>query len=177
MRGGRSRRGAGRALAAVLLLLGCAGDLAAIEGGFRHRRHDYAFSVPGPPWVRVPVEHAVIAYRRPGRATMSLQSRCSGPVAEPGVMARHLRIGLPGYTLRQSGPVGIGGHGGWSQTLDTLDGGVGVRVKMVTAVAGGCTLDWVLVASSGFEDAEADFDAWVASVQLPGDPPLAEGRP
>ena len=174
MRGGRSRRGAARALGAALLLLGCAGELASLEGGFRHRRHGYAIGEPGPPWARVPVEHAVIAFRRPGPATMSLQSRCSGPVAEPAVMARHLRIGLPGYTLRQSGPVGIGGHGGWSQTLDTLEDGVGVRVKTVTVVAGDCTLDWILVASSSFESAEMDFDVWVSSVQLPGDPALAE---
>jgi hypothetical protein len=158
----------------VLLLLGCAGDLAAIEGGFRHRRHGYAFAVPGPPWTRVAVEHAVIAYRRPDPATMSLQSRCSGPVADPSVMARHLRFGLPSYTLRQAGPVGIGGRSGWTQTLDTQDG---VRVKTVTIVDEGCTLDWILVASGRYEDAEADFDAWVASVRMPGEAALAEGNP
>lgn len=170
MRAGKSQRRAVRALAGVLLLLGCAGDLAAIDGGFRHRSHGYAFAAPPAPWERVSVKDAVIAYRRPGPATMSLQSRCGSPVAEPAVMARHLRIGVPDPTLRQAGPVAVGGYSGWTQTFDVGPEGGGVRVKTVTVVENGCAIDWVLVAASGFEEAEPDFDAWVAGVRLPGDP-------
>lgn len=108
---------------------------------------------------------------------MSLQSRCSGPVADPAVMARHLRIGLPDHTLRQAGPIGVAGRSGWTQTLDTRDPSGVVRVKTVTLVVEGCTLDWVLVATRGFEEAERDFDAWIASVRLPGEPALAGGQP
>ena len=43
----------------------------------------------------------------------------------------------------------------------------------VTVVADACTLDWVLVAAGGFEDAEPDFDAWIASFRLPDAPELA----
>ncbi len=175
MYGGTGRRGAGRALGGVLLLIACAGDLVAMDGGFLHRRHGYVIGTPGPPWVPAEVEDAVIAYRRPGPATMSLQSRCKGAVAEPAIMARHLRIGLPPHTLRQAGPLALAGHSAWSQTLDTLDGGVAVRLKTVTLVAGGCTLDWVLVSPRVFEEAEPDFDRWVESVRLPEAPVRAGG--
>ncbi len=172
MKGERSRRPL-RALAGVLLLLACAGDLVAVEGGFRHRRHGYAFREPGVPWRRIDLNEAVIAYRRPGPATMSLQTRSGGPLAEPSVLARHLRIGQPAYTLRQAGPVAIGARQAWTQTLDAGSAGAVVRVKTVTLVVESCTLDWILVAGDAFEDAEPDFDAWVASTQLPGD---LEGR-
>lgn len=176
MFGGTGRRAAGGALAGVLLLLGCAGDLVARDGDLLHRRHGYTIGKPGSPWVQTEVEHAVIAYRRPGPATMSLQSRCKGSVADPAVMARHLRIGLPPYTLRQAGPFDVAGRNGWSQTLDTLQNGEVVRVKTVTLVVEGCTLDWVLVSSRVFEEAEPDFDRWVGSLRLPEEPLRVGGK-
>ena len=163
-------------MAGVLLLTACAGDLVALDGDLLHRRHGYTIGTPAAPWVRTEVEHAVIAYRRPGPATMSLQSRCKGAVADASVMARHLRIGLPPYTLRQAGPVAVAGRSGWSQTLDTLQDREAVRVKTVTLVVEGCTLDWVLVSSRVFEEAEPDFDRWVDSLRLPEEPLRAGGK-
>jgi len=175
---GTSSRLARRVLAGVLALLGCAGgDLAAVDGELRHRRHGYAFDAPGPPWKRVAVEGAVVAYRREGPATMSLQSRCGGPLADPATLARHLRIGLPPYTLRQAGPARVAGRSAWSQVFDTLENGRAVRVKTLTLVEGACILDWVLVTGGGFEEAEPDFDAWVASLRLPGGEPDGGGAP
>lgn len=152
----------------LLLALGCAGDLVAVEGGFRHRRHGYTFGTPGGRWERIDVEGTVIAFRRSGSQTMSLQSRCGQPVADVAVMARQLVIGVSPRALRQAGPVLVDGRDGWTQTFDTLRDGVGVRVKTVTLVVGRCTLDWVLAAagSGDFEGAERAFDAWWATFRI-----------
>ena len=162
-------RALGSALLGLVVATACASDLVAIDGGYRHRRHDYTIGLPdgpGPPWKKVSVEGAVIAYRRRGSETMALQSRCGRPVAAPAVMARHLVIGLDERTLRQAGPVVLEGLDGWVQVFDTRQDGVVVRVKTVTVVAGGCTFDWTLAAAGSFEDAESAFDAWWQTFHL-----------
>jgi hypothetical protein len=148
-----------------LLVLGCAGDLVAVEGGFRHRQHGYAFGTPGGPgnhWERTEVDDALIAFQRPGPQTMIVQSRCGQPVADVAIMARQLLIGVSPRALRQAGPVLVDGRDGWTQTFDTLRDGDGVRVKTVTLVADRCVLDWILSAAGSreFEEAERAFDAW-----------------
>ena len=153
----------------LLLILGCAGDLVAVEGGFRHRRHGYTLSVPersDPPWERVEIEGAAIAFRRPGPQTISVQSSCRRSVTAPAIMSRHLVIGVDGQLLQQAGPAVVDGRNAWTQTFDTPEG---VRIKTVTTVTGDCVIDWILAAQRGpgFEDAERVFDAWWLASRLP----------
>ena len=154
------------------LLLGCAGGALVVDGGrLVHAGHGFSVDVPErPPWKPVSVDHAVAAFRSGRSAHMSLQSGCGRPVAAPRIMARHLVIGLPERTLRQSGPVSVGDWPGWFQVLDTLHGEAAVRVKTVTLVAGRCTFDWILSARSGFEMAEPSFDAWWRSFEFTATP-------
>lgn len=174
--GSRTTPGAsGAASLCTLLFLGCASHLMAVDGVFRNVEHGYSILAPGDPaWRRIDLEGTDLAYRRPGPATMSLQSRCGKPVAEAQIMARHLVIGVRERTVRQAGPVPVSGGTGWTQTFDTLHDGVGVRVKTVTLVGRGCTFDWTLVAAGRFEEAEPSFDAWWGSFRLDGAEPPAE---
>lgn len=157
-------------LGALLIGAGCASSpMSQIEGGYRHRRHDYTIAKPGGPgeaWRLVSVEDAALAFRRPGPESMSLQSRCGRPVAAPVFMARHLVIGLPERTLVAAGPTQVDGRDAWTQTFDTVQGGVSVRVKTVTLVADGCSFDWILATAAAFEPAEQAFDAWWGSFRL-----------
>jgi hypothetical protein len=161
----------GCALPGLLLILGCAGDLVAVDGGFRHRRHGYTLGAPegpGAPWHRVEIDGAVIAFRRPGPLTISVQSSCGRSVTDPAILSRHLVIGVDRQVLQQAGPAVVDGRNGWTQTFDTPEG---VRIKTVTAVAGDCVIDWILAAKRGpdFEDAERAFDAWWSASRLPED--------
>ncbi len=145
---------------------GCASPpLVSEAGGFRHLRHGYRIGAPpesSPPWERVEVKHAALAYRRPGPVWMTLSSRCKIPLTRPDVLARHLRIDIPPHTLREAGPVESHGLAGWQQVFDASDGGAVVRMKTVTLLIGRCALDAVLSArdGAGFESALSDFDAW-----------------
>jgi hypothetical protein len=154
----------------LLLILGCAGDLVAVDGGFRHRRHGYTLSEPegsDPPWKRVEIKGAAIAFRRRGPQTISVQSSCRRSVTDPAILSRHLVIGIEGQQLQQAGPTVVDGRNAWTQTFDTPRG---VRIKTVTVVAGECVIDWILAAQRGpgFEDAERAFDAWWLASRLPG---------
>ena len=165
-----------RALLAVALGAGCAGDLALGEEGYRHRRHGYTVGVPEPAWERVNVAGATLAFHR-GRETMSLQSRCGRPVANPAVMARQLVIGIEDRRLRQAGPVTVDGRDGWTQTFDAGAEGGPVRVKTVTLVAGRCTFDWTLAGSKDFAASERAFDAWWQSFHLDRESVAVGGPP
>ena len=176
MRGATSRTWVGL-LGAVLIGAGCArSPISPIEDGYRHRRHDYNIARPGGPgeaWQRVTLEGAVLAFRRPGPEALSLQSRCGRPVAEPVFMARHLLFGLRERTLVAAGPTQVDGLDAWTQTLDTVQEDVSVRVKTVTLVAADCSFDWILMTAADFEPAEQAFDAWWGSFRL--DPRYKEG--
>ena len=169
MRGATSRAWVGL-LGAVLIGAGCASNpISRTEGGYRHRRHDYTIARPDGPgeaWQRVTADGAVLAFRRPGPESMGLQSRCGRPVAEPVFMARHLLIGLREHALVAAGPTQVDGRKAWTQTFDTLQEGVFLRVKTVTLVAAGCSFDWILMTAGSFEPAEQAFDAWWGSFRL-----------
>ena len=159
----------GCVLLGLVLTLGCAGDLVAVDGGFRHRRHGYTLRVPEgsePPWQRVEIEGAAIAFRRPGPQTISVQSSCGRSLTDPAILSRHLVIGVDRQVLEQAGPTVVDGRNAWTQTFDTPEG---VRIKTVTAVARDCVIDWILAArrGPGFEDAERAFDAWWSAFRLP----------
>jgi hypothetical protein len=176
MRGATSRAWVGL-LGAVLICAGCASSpISKIEGGYRHRRHDYTIARPAGPgevWQRVTLEGAVLAFRRPGPEFLGLQSRCGRPVAAPVFMARHLVIGLPERTLVAAGPTLVDGRDAWTQTFDAVQEGVSVRVKTVTLVATDCSFDWILMTAGPFEPAEQSFDAWWGSFRL--DPRYEKG--
>ena len=86
-------------------------------------------------------------------------------------MARHLLLEIPRYTVRQNGPVEVGGAPGWRQTFDAAEGDAVIRVKTITAVTSRCALDFILSARVGFERAEPSFDAWWGSLVI--DPGVA----
>lgn len=170
MRGATSRAWAGL-LGALLFGAGCASSpMSRIEGGYRNRRHDYTIARPdgpGPAWRRVTLKGGELAFRRPGPDSIALDSRCGRPVAAPVFMARHLVIGLPKQrTLVAAGPTRVDGRDAWTQTFDTVQGGVSVRVKTVTLVAADCSFDWILMSAGSFELAEQAFDAWWGSFRL-----------
>jgi hypothetical protein len=176
MQGATSRAWVGL-LGAVLIGAGCASSpMLRIEGGYRHELHGYAIARPdgaGEAWQRVTAEGAALAFRRPGPESMGLESRCGRPVAEPVFAARDLLIGMRERTLVAAGPTQVDGRDAWTQTLDTVQAGVSVRMKTVTLVAAGCSFDWVLTTPGSFEQAEQSFDAWWGSFRL--DPRYDEG--
>lgn len=147
------------------------------DDGFRHARQGWSISAParadvdavsgapGAGWARVSVPGSLLAYRQRGSGGavwMTLSSRCRVSLAEPRLLARHLRIGIPEHTVRDAAPVSVGGASGWEQRFDAREGGAVVRLKTVTAVVEGCALDWVLSVGGerDFEAAQRDFDAW-----------------
>ncbi len=157
------------AFLALAVALGCAGDMVAIEGGYWNKRRDYRFEAPGgpgPAWGQVRVKGADIAFRRPGPKTLIVQSSCGRPVARPEIMARQLVIGIESRRIVDSEAVQVDGLAAWRQTIESR----GVRVKTVTTVAGDCTVDWMLTLSGPgpHDDAEAAFEAWLASFRLAG---------
>jgi hypothetical protein len=167
-----SRARATWALLAVSALWGCAAaPLVAIDGGFRHAQHGYRIGLPpsaSAPWERVEVEGSDLAYRRPGPIWMTLSSRCHVPISRPQILARHLRLGIPEHTVRQSGAVEANGLSGWQQVFDATPDDTLVRIKTVTFVANDCAFDAVLSArdEAGFEEAEPAFDAWWSTLRL-----------
>ena len=85
---------------------------------------------------------------------------CRRPVAPPSILARHLLIGVPDREQLGSEAVQVGPWAGWSQTFDTLQEGIAIRVKTVTIVAGRCAVDWILTSQWGFDEVEPSFDGW-----------------
>ena len=151
---------------------GCAGPLVQEEaGGWRHRKQGWTIARPdgdGPPWRRIEVDGALLAFERPDHELIALQSRCGRPVASPDVMARHLLIGIKSRELVSSRPVQIDGRSGFLQTFRVGGGPVDVRVQTVTLVLDGCTLDWILAGAADDASSEAAFDAWWQSFRLDG---------
>ena len=142
---------------------GCAGPLVEEAGGWRHREQGWTIARPdgdGAPWRRIEVDGALLAFERPDREFLALQSRCGRPVASPDVMARHLLIGIRDREIVWSRPVEIDGHGGFEQRFRVGGGPVDVRVQTVTLVLDGCTLDWILAGAADDGSSEAAFDAW-----------------
>lgn len=167
--GGAARGGA--ALGPLLALAwACAGPLVAVDGGFRHAQLGYSFRPPAPAWRLVKLEGTDVAYRDAGRATMSLQTTCGEPVAAPAILARHLRIGLAEHELLHAGPVAVDGRAAWEQRIGLeTRAGERVQIKTVTAVARGCSYDWLLAAPGISERVERDFDAWWQGFRLPAE--------
>ena len=150
----------------LLLLPACARDLVAEDGGWRSTQEGYRIGEPGAGWERFDLEGAALAFRHGGSETMSLQARCGRPVASPGIMARHLMIGIPERTLREAHPVSVAGHSGWAQIFDARLEGRTVRVQTVTVVTSGCAYDFLVVTADDSEPAQRVFEAWVDSFSL-----------
>jgi hypothetical protein len=174
MRGGRRvvRRVPDAAALALLGAVACASAPRLEDGWYRDPQLGFAIEQPPGAWRRIGVDGTALALRGNDGETLSLSARCGEPVADPAVLARHLRFGLRGAEVRTNGAVAVDGHPAWMQVFD-VDGEVPVRVKAVTTVVDRCVYDFLLVASHGFERAEPTFDAWWASFRAG---PRAGGR-
>lgn len=154
----------------VLVFAGCLGPIEQTGERFRHRSHGFALRAPqGPagPWERVAVDGATLAFRSPAADTVVAKSRCGRPVARPQLMARHLVFGLPDREVVASQPVTIGALPGWLQVIDTVERGKAVRLKSVTVVSRGCSVDLVLAAERArFDAVEPAFDEWWQSLEF-----------
>jgi hypothetical protein len=161
----------------ALLGLGCAKDFETRQGSagpyLEHREIGYYVAEapvsPSLVWVRTKVPGADLAYRNEEGTAMSLASRCRETRASVAALARQLTIGTERDELLAAGPLEHAGQDGWSQTFDTQENGLSLRIKAITLLAGRCTYDWLLVAPgpAPFERAEPSFDAWMRSFVPP----------
>jgi hypothetical protein len=159
-------------------LMGCAGDLVAVDDGpsamLESRKHGYrianlaaAADPSGSAPSRIDLEGADLAYRDAEGSIYSLGTRCRKTQAPVGVLARHLTIGTSRDALLAAGPVELRGDPGWSQTFDSREGELLLRIKAITLTGGRCVYDWLLVSlgPEAFERAEPRFDDWWRSFE------------
>ena len=160
--------------AGVGFALACASDpLVIANGRLVHRKYGFSFAPPAaasPPWQQVHMADALAAWERPGGARLSVQSECGRHPPGPQVQARSLLIGVEKKELRQSGPVSVGPWPGWSQLVDVGGEKRPLHLKTVTLVAEGCTVDFLLLAGDDFDSAEASFDHWWPTFEMPEQP-------
>jgi len=184
-RGGRAPGSAGPTLLAALAVLaclaGCRPPLMVVDGGqLRQRELGYRIDPPGDPaegrWRRIDVDGADVAWTlesdaeaRASAINISLSSTCRKTAAKAAVLSRQLALGTAQGKRLASEPVTLGPAEGWSQSFETREEGVALRVKTVTLLSGGCVYDWVLVtpASDVFQRIEPGFDAWWRSFEAP----------
>jgi hypothetical protein len=162
---------------AALLGVGCASEFDRREGPggpyLEHKKLGYFISeVPewtAGAWTRTKVPGADLAYRNDEGTAISLASRCRRTRASVGSLARQLTIGTSRERLLAAGPIEHGGDDGWTQTFDTQEDGVSLRIKAITLRAGACVYDWLLVTPgpAPFERAEPSFDRWMQSFVAP----------
>jgi len=173
------------AVVAVALLASAACSGGPVLEGSVYRDAKLGWSIALPPggearWTRIRVEGADLALRGPAGELMSLEVHCGVPLAEPEILARSLRVGIPDAQLRDQREVTVDGRRAWAQTFDARPArrpdpkpaaagaaGAGdapaVRVKTVTRVDTSCVQDFVLAAPGDWTPAEAAFDAWWGS--------------
>jgi hypothetical protein len=187
--GGERRGDAGRNPRAlrrtrvVALALGVAGALHGTacaspvverdDGGYSHARQGWRVDAPGDPWTRAEVEGALLAFRAPGGAWMSLASRCGIAPAQPRVLVRHLAIGLRPRQLVAEREVRVDGRPGWWQTWRTRVGDAERELDALSVVGDGCVYDWVLVAPPGSTSLREGFERWWGTFRLA--PPASPG--
>jgi hypothetical protein len=170
---GHGGRVAAIALAAALAgSMGCAASAPRYDGE-RYLVAEHGFSIAAPPgegasWRRVAVGGAVLAFRGiPGTeaefASMSVLRRCEGAPTQPRLAARQLLIGLSERVILEDRAVEIAGGEGWLQTLEASDDDIRVRLRTVTRLEGGCSVDWVLISPPDQPGLDAAFDAWWSS--------------
>jgi hypothetical protein len=162
--------------------LACAKDVVLQHGLYVDRR--LQLSVEDPTrfldgWQRVDVEGALLAFRGPQGATMSLLRQCGRPAAPLPILARQLLRGTESPSVVRQGPVALAGGEAFVVVAHAGLEGRAADVKTVTRRLGDCTLDWVLVAPQGLAEFEEAFDRWWASLRLGGTTPglRAEGSP
>ena len=119
-------------------------------------------------WRLTSVSGAVLTFRGEAGSTaesasMSLLERCAEAPANPRLAARQLLIGLSDREFRDDRAVEVAGAPGWLQALDASDGAGRARLRTVTRLEAGCSLDWVLVAGTEARGLDPAFDAWWSS--------------
>jgi len=169
------------AVVAVALLASAACSGGPVLEGSVYRDAKLGWSIALPPggearWTRIRVEGADLALRGPAGELLSLEVHCGVPLAEPEILARGLRVGIPEAQLRDQREVTVDGRRAWAQVFDASPGpdsrsaaagqapeAPAVRVKTVTRVDARCVQDFVLAAPGDWAPAEAAFDAWWGS--------------
>lgn len=148
-----------------------------------HRQLGYSIARPpwaaSPGWESIEVEGADLAYGDASGQLISLSSSCPRTRATAATLARHVTIGTERTDLLAAGPFEVAGAEGWSQSFDTVEEGVALRVKAVTVVAGGCVYDWLLVVGdiAAFSSIEPAFDDWIDTFAPPPAPSSDESAP
>ena len=170
----------GGGLGALGLVIACASGpftTSTVDGRTRLTHRDLGYSIAEPPfatgpgWQLAEFASSDLAYRDQHGTATSLASNCPRARASAENLARHVTIGTPRSDRVASGPIEQSGVEGWTQTFDTLQGDVRVRVKAVTLMASGCVYDWLLVSpgEAAFAETEPVFDAWIESFVPPPD--------
>lgn len=176
----------------VALTLGL-GLAACVGGPFQTRatpegpvliHRELGYSIARPPWAAEPgwrsveIEESDLAYGDEHGTLISLSARCRRTRASVAALARHVTIATERTVLHAAGPAAVGDLPAWTQTFDTVRDGVTVHVKAVTALAGTCVFDWLLVATRQpvFDRQEPAFDAWIETFRPPpGTLPATDG--
>lgn len=168
---------AARCLATALAAAACVSPQVPQDGRFRHPEAGYSIAWPGAEWRPAKLPEADLALRDPRGNTLAMIRRCRVPLAEPAVLARHLRIGLGRPEVRAEGPVETPwGDPAWEQVFAARGGEPRIHVKAVTSTQPPCVFDWVLTTVGPPGILEPSFDAWWRSFD-PGPPQAAVATP
>jgi len=151
---------------ALFGIAACAFDRPPKEGRFTHPEGGYSITWPGTDWEPTRIANTDLALRDPRGNTLALIRRCGIPLAEPAVMARHLRFGLEVAELRTEGPIDTPwGDPAWEQRFASRGAGRTIHVKAVTSTRAPCVFDWVLTTVGPAKSLESVFDGWWRSFE------------
>lgn len=154
-----------RTLAVLGVLASCASGPALRDGSYRDPDQGWTIAAPAGAWTRAAAEGADLALRRDDGVAMSVTSRCEGVSAPPELLARQLGPGFAQPHAREA--LEIAGAPAFAQRFEIERAGRALLIKTVTRATPRCVQDFVLVTPAGKSDAEAVFDAWLASFEEP----------
>ena len=158
---------AGVWLLVVLQVPACATDLVREDGRLVFRSLGFAIDDPGAGpqagWSAHRVEGALLSFRAPDGATLSLVQKCGPLPGDLQILARELLIGLEERQIEEEAAVTVNGAPGWRIVARVAYEGRAVRLHTVTRRLGECSLDWIAVAPLERVGLGAEFDAWWAS--------------
>lgn len=146
----------GLGLAAVVLVVGCAGRR--IERGVYHSPKGYRLAIPGPDWSVVEASRADLELRHAGGgAAMLAHATCDGAARRPpSALERELLAGLRDRHVLARGQASVNSHPAAHAIIQAERGpGRGdVRIEVYTLRGGRCVYDLIYAAPA------AEFDRW-----------------